>query len=142
MHWVHQRDEFIKMFRRAAWQEEKFDFLLCPAQAVPALEHGRTKDLSPLALSTILFNIVDSTAGVLPVTRVDAERDATPANFLEGSTGSWILEKKVYAGESPAYDSKKMEGLPVGVQIVGRQYEDERVLALMKIIENASAFEA
>ncbi|BEI88930.1 uncharacterized protein CcaverHIS019_0202920 [Cutaneotrichosporon cavernicola] len=142
VHWVDQRDQYIKTFRRAAWQEEKFDFLICPPQAVPALEHGRTKDLSPLCLATVMFNIVDSTAGVLPVTRVDAERDAAPANFLEGSTGSWILEKKVYGGTDPAYDAAKMAGLPVGVQVVGRQFEDERVLALMKIIEGAVAYDA
>lgn len=142
VHWVHERDEYAKAFRLAAWQKEKFDFLLCPPQAVPALEHGRTKDLSPLSLATILFNIVDSTAGVLPVTRVDAERDATPANYLEGSTGSWILEKKIYGGSDPAYDAGKMAGLPVGVQIVGRQFEDERVLALMKIVEGAMGYEA
>lgn len=128
-YWVDRRDEYIKGFRRAAWQEEKFDFLICPPQAVPALEHGRTKDLSPLCLATVMFNIVDSTAGVLPVTRVDAERDVAPENFLEGSTGSWILEKKVYGGTEPAYDAAKMAGLPVAVQVVGRQYEDERVLA-------------
>lgn len=109
---------------------------------MPALEHGRTTELSPLAIGTVLFNVVDSTAGVLPVTRVDPERDATPDNYLAGSTGSWILEKKVYGGTDPAYDAKKMAGLPVGVQIVGRTFEEERVLALMKIVEGAMGYQA
>lgn len=112
-------------------------------QAVPALEHGRTSDLSPLCNSTVLFNVVDSTAGVVPVTRVDAERDATPADFLagSGSGGSWILNRKVYGTADPAYDAKKMQGLPVGVQIVGRQWEEERVLAVMKLVEASAGYE-
>lgn len=142
MYWSGERDAYTRAFRNAAWQDQKFDFLLCPPQAVPALEHGRTTDLSPLAIGTILFNVVDSTAGVLPVTRVDPERDATPENYLAGSTGSWILEKKVYGGTDPAYDSKKMAGLPVGVQIVGRTFEEERVLAVMKIVEGAMGYQA
>lgn len=142
MYWTGQRDSYTAQFRRAAWQDNNFDFLICPPQAVPALEHRRTKDLSPLAIGTILFNIVDSTAGVLPVTRVDPVRDAVPDNFLAGSTGSWILEKKVYGGTDPAYDAKKMAGMPVGVQVVGRQFEEEKVLAMMKIVEGAVGYQA
>jgi Asp-tRNA(Asn)/Glu-tRNA(Gln) amidotransferase A subunit family amidase len=33
------------------------------------------------------------------------------------------------------YDAAKMEGLPVGVQIVGQRLEEEKVLALMSRIE-------
>lgn len=84
--------------------------------------------------------MVDSTAGVVPVTRVDADRDALPPNFLDGAQGSWLLNKKVYGTSDPAYDAKKMHGLPVGVQIVGRQWEEEKVLAAMKIVEDTAAY--
>lgn len=124
-----------------AWEDNKFDYLLCPVQAVPALEHGRTADLSPLCIGTVLFNVVDSTAGVVPVTRVDAQRDDIPSNFLDGSKGSWLLNKRVYGTNNPAYDAKKMHGLPVGVQIVGRQWEEESVLKVMKIVENTAAYQ-
>jgi Asp-tRNA(Asn)/Glu-tRNA(Gln) amidotransferase A subunit family amidase len=33
------------------------------------------------------------------------------------------------------YDASAMEGLPIGVQIVGRRLEEERVLEGMKLIE-------
>lgn len=34
------------------------------------------------------------------------------------------------------YDVNKMHGLPVGVEIVGKRLEEEKVLEGMKIIEN------
>lgn len=35
------------------------------------------------------------------------------------------------------YDTEKMHGLPVGVQIVGRRLEEEKVLAGMQRLEDA-----
>lgn len=35
------------------------------------------------------------------------------------------------------YNAEKMKGLPLGVQIVGRRMEEEKVLAGMKVIEQA-----
>lgn len=83
----------------------------------------------------MLFNVCDSTVGVLPVTRVDREKDELPEAFLHNSDGSWILEKRVYQGSDPAYDASKMHGLPVGVQVVGRAWEEEKVLKMMEVIE-------
>lgn len=34
------------------------------------------------------------------------------------------------------YDAEKMHGLPVGVQVVGRRLEEEKVLAVMKRLED------
>ena len=34
------------------------------------------------------------------------------------------------------YDSVAMHGLPVGVQVVGRRLEEEKVMESMKIIEH------
>ena len=33
------------------------------------------------------------------------------------------------------YDADKMHGLPVGVQVVGRRLEEEKVLEGMKLVE-------
>jgi len=35
------------------------------------------------------------------------------------------------------YDAEKMNGLPLGVQIVGRRMEEEKVLEGMQVIETA-----
>ena len=57
---------------------------------------------------------------------VDKDRDAlgkfTPRN---------IIESDMYK----MYDATKMHGLPVGVQVVGKRLEEEKVLEAMKLIE-------
>ncbi|GAA5981758.1 hypothetical protein JCM5350_005719, partial [Sporobolomyces pararoseus] len=55
---------------KCVFQENNLDFVLCSTQATPALKHGQTWDLSPLAIGTILYNVVDSAVGLIPVTHV------------------------------------------------------------------------
>lgn len=43
----------------------------------------------------------------------------------------------VAQGAYKLYDAEAMHGLPVGVQIVGRRLEEEKVLAIMKTVEDA-----
>nr|XP_019015143.1 amidase [Kwoniella pini CBS 10737]OCF53924.1 amidase [Kwoniella pini CBS 10737] len=136
-----RRDIYANAFRKLVWEDLKFDMLLCPVQAVPALKHGTTKLLSPVSVSTILFNVVDSTVGVIPVTRVNQALDTHPADYLNDSEGSWLLEKRVYDKDG-AYDAEKMHGLPVGVQIVGREWQEEKVLGMMKILEGLGGYQA
>lgn len=85
--------------------------------------------------------MVDSTVGVIPVTKVDKTSDSIPPDFLKGSQGSTILEGRTYSGKDPAYDSNKMHGLPVGVQIVGKPWEEEKVLAMMAVLEGMVGYE-
>lgn len=63
---------------------------------------------------------------MLPVTHVDGNADQlrnfTPRNAVE-------------AGAYRMYDARKMEGLPIGVQVVGKRLEEEKVLEGMKLIE-------
>lgn len=97
------------------------------------------------SIGTVLFNVVDSTVGVLPVTRVNRDLDALPADYLKGSKGSKLLERRVYIGkpgkEEPTYDAEKMHGLPVGVQVVGKAWEEEKVLKMMKVLDNMLQYE-
>ena len=100
--------------------------------------HSDCTTLTPLAVSTILYNIVDSPVGVIPVTRVDPALDALTAEWKEGpGLGSPILEGSVYHGKDTPYDPVQMAGLPVGVQIVGRKWEDEKVLGIMRLVDRA-----
>jgi hypothetical protein len=43
----------------------------------------------------------------------------------------------VARGAYKHYDAEKMQGLPVGVQVVGRRLEEEKVLAVMQVVEDA-----
>lgn len=71
---------------------------------------------------------MDYSAGVLPITHVDETLDK-----LESlrSRNRNAIERGAYKD----YDSVKMHGLPVGVQIVGQRLEEEKVIEGMKIIE-------
>jgi hypothetical protein len=63
----------------------------------------------------------------MPITRVDSTLDRLPHTFSPRNK----IEKDAYVG----YDADDMHGLPVGVQIVGRRLEEEKVLEGMKLIE-------
>jgi Asp-tRNA(Asn)/Glu-tRNA(Gln) amidotransferase A subunit family amidase len=64
------------------------------------------------------------------VTRVDKELDQLPADFnIKKLNG-------VAQGAYKHYNAEKMHGLPVGVQVVGRRLEEEKVIAMMKRIDD------
>jgi hypothetical protein len=94
--------------------------------------------LSALAAATILYNVVDSPVGTIPVTRVDPDTDQVTPGFKPGLAGrSKLFEERMYMGKTPVYDPKAMQGLPVGVQVVGKKWEDEKVLAMMHVVDEA-----
>lgn len=63
----------------------------------------------------------------MPITRVDSSLDKLSRTFRPRNK----IEKDAYVG----YDANDMHGLPVGVQIIGRRLEEEKVLEGMKLIE-------
>ncbi|MEO5726758.1 MAG: amidase family protein, partial [Byssovorax sp.] len=106
-----------------AMAEAGIDLLLCPVYATPAIPHGVSKDFTMAGTPSMLWNAVQFPAGVVPVTRV------TRAETVRENPRD-RLEKR--AAEVDA----KSEGLPVGVQVVGRPWEEDRVLAAMIAIED------
>lgn len=96
--------------------------------------------LSMLGNSTILYNIVDSPMGHIPVTRVDPKLDALTEEWTvrgEGKAqGSSQVEARLY-GKGGIYDVEAMAGLPVGVQIAGKSWEEEKVIEMMKVVDRA-----
>ena len=65
------------------------------------------------------------------MTHVDATLDQLPASFDFKSLNG------VAKGAYKHYDATKMAGLPVGVQVIGRRLEEEKVLACMERVEDA-----
>ena len=93
-----------------------------------------------LVSSTVLYNIVDSPVGVIPVTRVDPKLDALTEEWTvrgEGKgQGSSQVEARLY-NQGGIYDVEAMTGLPVGVQIAGKSWEEEKVIEMMKVVDRA-----
>jgi len=118
------------------WTEEGLDFVLTVPHAFPALENGTSEQTTLMSAGyTLLFNLLDYTAGVLPVTFVDKTVDDLPPDFIHS---------EVYKSYNPVaktaysvYNVEKMHGLPLGVQVAGRRLEEEKVLEGMQVIETA-----
>lgn len=65
------------------------------------------------------------------MTHVDSKADQLPVSFkIKNLNG-------VAQGAYMHYDADGMDGLPVGVQVVGQRLQEERVLTVMKRIEEA-----
>lgn len=126
--WVAKREAF-----RATWYEwwnrpeQAFDLILCPANATPALPHGAMKDAVASCGYTFLWNLLDYSAGIVPVAKVDKELDALEAG--------WKPNNSIERGTYKYYDASKMEGLPIAVQVVGRRLTEEKTLGYMGVVE-------
>ncbi len=96
--------------------------LLCPPAATPAHLHGGSRNFTLAAAHSMAFNVTQMPAGVVPVTRVRAS-EATRA------PGKDLLERHA------AKVDRASAGLPAGVQVVGRPWQDHVVLAAMAAIE-------
>ncbi|XP_053549507.1 vitamin D3 hydroxylase-associated protein-like isoform X2 [Bombina bombina] len=113
----------------AEWKKLNMDALLCPMLG-PAFNIGCPGKLFAGFCFTMLFNILNFPAGVLPVTTVTEEDEE---------------ELKVYKGYfNDPWDQeviKGMEGgvsLPLSVQCVALPWQEEMCLRLMKEVETVS----
>ncbi|KAI9796187.1 MAG: hypothetical protein M1833_006438 [Piccolia ochrophora] len=113
------------------WDDVAIDVLLTVPNATPATRHGGMRQAVSSCGYTFLFNLLDYTAGVLPVTHVDRAFDALPPSFDTSSLNG------VARGAYALYDADEMHGLPVGVQVVGRRLEEEKVLGVMEMVRDA-----
>lgn len=103
--------------------------------------------LIALAGGSALYNLLNLPVGVLPVTHVRSSDVATVewTHVRVGSGhGSPILERLLYGwpdrsgqGRFGYYNPEKMAGIPVGVQVVGRNWEEEKVVEMMKVVDHA-----
>jgi fatty acid amide hydrolase len=117
--------EQLRGYRAVLLEEmdrQGLDALVCPAYATPAFVHGGSKGFTLASSYSILFNVTQLPAGVVPVTRVRPEETTR-------SPGRDRLVQQAVEVDA------KSDGLPVGVQVVGRAWRDHLVLALMQAIE-------
>ncbi|KAI9010578.1 amidase signature enzyme [Hyaloraphidium curvatum] len=133
---MYQRD--LLLGRWLAWYNAqmggRMDAIICPPAPFPATVKGWMKDLILGLVYTTTWNVMDWSAGIVPVTRVDPVRDAPAADYAK-NTANRIDDAvaRMYAGEwGPA--GSRMANAPVGVQIVGRRLEEEKVLAVMEVV--------
>jgi fatty acid amide hydrolase len=116
------RREELKRAELASWREHGLHAVLGPPTVTPAAFCGETHDWSAGAWHTMRYNLLDMPAGVVPVTTV------RPDEQLRTELTD-RLDRKAARFEADS------AGLPVGVHVVGLPWEEHRVLAVMKAIE-------
>ena len=105
------------------------DCVVCPTNFYPALKHDFSKNFTVSLTATFLQNILDCSAGTYgPVTFVNKDECHYNLDDLPED------QRDSYSKELDAY-MKDAYGLPVGVQIFGRPYDDELVLRVMNDLD-------
>ncbi|EMD31870.1 hypothetical protein CERSUDRAFT_119146 [Gelatoporia subvermispora B] len=130
---ISQRESYRAAWHRA-WQEQNIDFVLTVPHALPPMPRGGSATATLVSAEyAFLHNVLDTTAGIVPVTFVDKARDALPQDFHDSPAYQNLND--VARGVYSLYDADAMHGLPLAVQVVGRRFEEEKVLEGMKVIE-------
>lgn len=119
--------------------EDRFDAIVCPVYPLPAVKHGETREILPVAATTYLYNLLDYPAGVVPATLVDAARD-DHAQVAEYQGWQGVFHAAMYQGfmgSPPVYNATDMHGLNVGVQIVCNNLCEEKCITMMRVVDDA-----
>lgn len=105
----------------------RFDAVLSPPHALPAMPHETALDLLPAASYSFVPNLLGVPVGVVSTTRVrpGEETDRPPSRDK--------VERLARQAETGS------AGLPVGVQVLGRPWREDVVLAIMGAIESSFA---
>ena len=104
----------------------KVDLVLMPAYGVPAVRHGASANMPVAGSYSLLSPVLGYPAGVVPVTRVRAGEETGRAKVSD------VVHKTAWEADQGSV------GLPVGVQLMGRPWRDDVVLAAMRVIEQAA----
>ena len=125
-------DQYWKLLERQSRYAARFcesldanayDAILCPPDALPALRHGSGFWLGDCLSYTTLPVLLNLPAGVVAATRVrsDEESDRPSTLDIEDRTALHV--------------ERGSAGLPVGVQVIARQWREDVVLAVMRNLE-------
>ncbi|KAK2744815.1 hypothetical protein FQN57_004139 [Myotisia sp. PD_48] len=100
------------------------DVIIMPAAPSAAVVPGQYHHTG----YTQIMNMLDYSAAVLPVTKADKSIDKADASFKALSD----VDQKIWDD----YDAELFHNAPVGVQLVGRKHEEEKVWAITKIVDS------
>ena len=81
---------------------------------------------APASSYTAVYNLIGCPAGILPVTRESAEDQAALEADYPDTDANYRLARQAGRGAT---------GCPLGVQVIGRHYQEEMVLHVMRTIE-------
>jgi fatty acid amide hydrolase len=117
-----ERDAYRDRFY-AALDEGRYQVIVCPTFPIPAFKHGTNYFLTTLMTSCQVYNLLGLPCGHVTTTRIKLgeEGDRQPTGEVANR-----YARIVEAGSA---------GLPTGVQVVGRPWREDAVLAVMSFLE-------
>lgn len=121
-YWLEEREAYRKEYA-LHWNKYGIDALLCPVGPGVAPRHDTSKYWG----YTSQWNLLDYPGVVFPVCKVDKDVDV-----------GWEDDGEILSGKDEdnrkLWDPEVFDGVPVGLQLVGRRFEDEKVLAILEHI--------
>ena len=126
---VEAQADYRKRFRDALDKTGggPLEVLICPAFALPAMSHGASRDLVLAGAYTALYNVLGYPTGIIPFTKVRPDEEIGRAPSKDKML---MAAYKTEAGSA---------GLPVGVQVVARPWQEHHALAVMAAIEQVQS---
>jgi len=118
-YWLEEREAYRKEYA-LHWNRLEVDAVLCPVGPGVAPRHNTAKYWG----YTSQWNLLDYPGVVFPVCKADKNIDTIGSNF-ESLNG---LDEDNLKSYSP----DEVDGVPVSLQLVGRRFEDEKVLAILE----------
>ncbi|KAH7018751.1 putative general amidase GmdA [Macrophomina phaseolina] len=121
------RAEFVDHWNNtanAAATRQPVDAVIMPVSPSAAPKRGKVRWLGYKAI----INLLDYASYVIPVTRVDKAVDAPSPHAPLSEKDEFLLND---------HDPELYHGAPVGLQIVGRRLQEEKVLALGEFLTSA-----
>ncbi|KAJ7675379.1 general amidase [Mycena rosella] len=122
------RQEYLKLWEDTAsltGTGRPVDAIISPMAPYTAPPHGLNKTAS----YTMTWNLLDYPAVVIPVSKVDQSLDMKQPR------------EKFYTPEDQEnyelYDPATYENAPISVQVIGRTMEDEAVIAMSEVVDDA-----
>lgn len=121
-YWLEEREAYRKEYA-LHWNKHGIDALLCPVGPGVAPKHNTAKYWN----YTSQWNLLDYPSVVFPVCKVDKEQD------------NWHDVGKALSGKDDEnrklWDPEEFHGAPVGLQLIGRRFQDEKILSILEYIE-------
>lgn len=123
------QQEFYKFWEQTAsitGSGKPIDAIICPVWPFTAFLPGYHDSLN----YSCPFNLLDSASVVVPVNKVDKTLDPIDPNYVPLNDS----DEKVYK----TYKPELFDGMPVCVQVVGKKFEDEKILAAAAVVDYAT----
>ncbi|KAI9296789.1 amidase signature enzyme [Neoconidiobolus thromboides FSU 785] len=132
----HQADLLFDKFNQQL-NELSLDFIISPVHTHPTHEHEQFSKVVFGTGYSMVANLLNLPAGCIPVTKVIPDKDTIQLNdWLSNKfNNQFELGRLGLHAMYSQYDAIKMKDIPIGIQVIGRRYQDLKVVKGMQIVD-------